>query len=301
MMVHLQYDHHTEFLKVKAKGSPAAQARNASQKKQPCITESFELLQPIPQSSKKWKMLTNSVCQCIAKDMMPFSTVNNIGFQKMLNTFEPRYVLPDRKAITHNYMPEMYAQVKTNVTTAMKRGLVYFSLTTDAWTSRANHSYITHTVHYIDELWNLRCHVLDTAEITIEHVAYNLSEELQESLTRWNLSEDKLVAVTTDNARNIVNAIEILSWQHFGCFAHTLQLRVKKTMQVPQVSKALGRARNLVGHFHHSSKSSFVLKQKQTDLHTDHLNLIQDVVTRWNSSYYMVEQIINFNSHFVLP
>ena len=58
--------------------------------------------------------------------MMPFSTINNIGFQKMLNTFEPRYVLPDRKAITHNYMPEMYAQVKTNVTTAMKRGLVYF-------------------------------------------------------------------------------------------------------------------------------------------------------------------------------
>ena len=128
MMVHLQYDHHTKFLKVRTKGSPAAQARNASQKKQPCITESFELLQPIPQSSKKWKMLTNSVCQYIAKDMMPFSTVNNIGFQKMLNTFEPQYVLPDRKVITHNYMPEMYAQVKTNVTTAMKRGLVYFSL-----------------------------------------------------------------------------------------------------------------------------------------------------------------------------
>ena len=65
MMVHLQYNHRTEFLKIKAKGSPAAQARNASQKKQPCITESFELLQPIPQSSKKWKMLTNSVCQYI--------------------------------------------------------------------------------------------------------------------------------------------------------------------------------------------------------------------------------------------
>ena len=89
-----------------------------------------------------------------------------------------------------------------------------------------------------------------------------------------------------------MNAIEILSWQHFGCFAHTLQLGVKKTMQVPQVSKALRHARNLVGHFHHSSKSSYILKQKQTDLHTDHLNLIQDVVTRWNSSYYMVERII---------
>ena len=71
-----------------------------------------------------------------------------------------------------------------------------------------------------------------------------------------------------------MNAIEILSWQYFGCFAHILQLGVKKTMQVPQVAKALGRARNLVSHFHHSNKSSYVLKQKQTDLHTDRLSLI---------------------------
>ena len=91
MMVHLQYNHRTEFLKVKAKASTATQAQITSQQrnKQPSITESFELLQPILQSSKRWKALTNSVCQYIAKDMMPFSTVTNVGFQKMLHTFEP--------------------------------------------------------------------------------------------------------------------------------------------------------------------------------------------------------------------
>ena len=78
--------------------------------------------------------------------------------------------------------------------------------------SKANHSYITHTVHYINEAWELCCYLLDTTEITTEHTAINLADELQESLTRWNLHEDKIVAVTTDNAWNIVNAIEILSW-----------------------------------------------------------------------------------------
>ena len=58
------------------------------------------------------------------------------------------------------------------------------------------------------------------------------------------------------------------------------------------MSKALGHCRNLVTHFHHSSKSTYVLKHKQQDLHSDDLSLSQDVVTRWNSSYYMVERII---------
>jgi len=59
-------------------------------------------------------------------------------------------------------------------------------------------------------------------------------------------------------------------------------------MELTPISKALGRGRNLVSHFHHSTKSSYVLKQKQRDLHADELSLIQDA-TRWNSSYYMVE------------
>ena len=111
--------------------------------------------------------------------MMPFSTVNNVGFQKMLHTFEPLYVLPDRKAITQHYIPEIFEHMKANVIQAMKQGVVYFSLTTDAWTFRANHSYSMHTVHYIDELWNFRCHILDTTEITVEHTAINLAKELQ--------------------------------------------------------------------------------------------------------------------------
>ena len=77
--------------------------------------------------------------------MMPFSTVSNVGFQKMLHAFEPQYVLPDRKTITQHYMPEIYEQVKSNQSNEMS--LVHFSLTRDARTSRANHSYITHTVH----------------------------------------------------------------------------------------------------------------------------------------------------------
>jgi len=60
-------------------------------------------------------------------------------------------------------------------------------------------------------------------------------------------------------------------------------------MQVTQVSKALGHCHNLVIHFHHSSKSTYVLKKEAM---ISDLSLSQDVVTRWNSSFYMVEHSI---------
>lgn len=58
--------------------------------------------------------------------------------------------------------------------------------------------------------WNLCDHLLDTTQLSVEHSAVNLADELEESLCQWNLDPGRLVAVTTDNARNIVNAVESL-------------------------------------------------------------------------------------------
>ena len=92
---------------------------------------------------------------CIAKDMLPISITSNCSFQNMLHMFKPKFVLPDRKTLVQHYLPELYKSERTRIANAMKYGLKYFSLTTDGWTSCANHSYIAHTVHYIDDKWNL--------------------------------------------------------------------------------------------------------------------------------------------------
>ena len=66
---------------------------------------------------------------------------------------------------------------------------------------------------------------------------------------------------------------------------------------LPVVSKAVAHCSRLVSHFHHSSKSSYLLKTKQEDLHhpiATH-SLIGDVVTRWNSTFYsayMIERVL---------
>ena len=106
----------------------------------------------------------------------------------------------------------------------------------------------------------------------------------------WQLPVTSLSGDTTNNARNIVLALENLNWPHVGCLL--LQLGVQKAMEVPEIAITLGQAKRLVSDFHHSIKSIHVLHQKQRPLHQDEHNLIQNVPTKWNSSYCMVERIL---------
>lgn len=160
-----------------------------------------------------------------------------------------------------------------------------YSFTTDFWTSCQNRSYGTITIHYIDSDCVLCSHLLETKEITQAHTGMNIAEEIRGIMDEWSLSLDQVSAVTTDNASNMVLAMNFLEWTRIPCFSHSLQLAVEDALKLPQVSRALARCRRLVSHFHHSAKSAYLLRQKQVDLHQEQLCLIRDVQTRWNSSY----------------
>ena len=160
----------------------------------------------------------------------------------------------------------------------------------DLWTS---HAYIEITIHYVTNQFDLRNHLLATKEFSDSHIAENLTEILQRILSEWKLSKDAVSAVTSDNGSNIVLAIDLAGWVRLFCFSHTLQLSVEQAMAIPEITKVLAHCRRLVSHFNHSSKSSYLLKEKQIlkDLHHKQHNLVQDVATRWNSAYYMVQRV----------
>ena len=133
----------------------------------------------------------------------------------------------------------------------------------------------------------------EVKEFPDSHTAENMAEELKGILSHWELSVDNLVAATTDNCSNMVRALFINNWTHIPCLSHILNLAVEKVLALlPVVSRAVARCRRLVSHFHHLSKSSYMLKAKQEDLKHDTHSLIGDVVTRWNSTYYMIERVL---------
>ena len=86
------------------------------------------------------------------------------------------------------------------------------------------------TVHYIDSSWELRSHCLQAHYTPEDHTGKNLSDALVYALQEWSLDSNKMVAITTDNAINIISACRKLGWQRLSCFSHNVDLAVHKGM-----------------------------------------------------------------------
>jgi len=80
----------------------------------------------------------------------------------------------------------------------------------------------------------------------------------------WHMSISQL-SVTTDNGTDIVSAMKLLQWSRISCFSHTLQLAVEVVLELPEVSRALTRCKQLVCHLNRSAKSNYVSVEAETN------------------------------------
>ena len=132
---------------------------------------------------------------------------------------------------------------------------------------------------------------LETAHVAVQHTADNISELLTTITDDWNISS-KVHAVITDNGANMVSAVRKTLWKHIPCFSHTLKLVVKDSIKAETgLVSILEKCGAIVRFFHHSTKASHKLKERQSQMQLPEHRLIQAVETRWNSVFYMLERL----------
>ena len=211
--------------------------------------------------------------------------VQGRGFKMFCNALNPRFQVPTKKTVA-KYLTAIYDEEKEKLVGEMAGKT--FSATTDLWTSNALQGYITVTGHYLSSDWALHSKVLATRVVHDRHTGTNIASEVNKIFSEFKL--DKPLAIVTDNAANMGIAARELGIHHVHCYAHTLQLAIEKGLKITQISKTLGSARKLVSHFSHSVLATNSLVEKQTTL--PKLKLVQDVATRWNSSFYMMDRLL---------
>ena len=167
----------------------------------------------------------------------------------------------------------------------------HVALTSDLFTSRATESFLSITCHHLTSFWVLKSLVFETFAFKSSHTAEHIAVSFLRVATSWEIS-DKVVATPIDNAANIVAAVRIAGWKHAKCFAHTLNLVVSEAIKADLINDIRKRCRQIVTFFHRSTKATDKLKEIQAQVHIPIHKLIQEVDTRWNSTFYMFERII---------
>ena len=135
--------------------------------------------------------------------MQPYYTVERPGFKNLVSKLNPCYKLPSRKYFSQQEIPRLYNTVKESIM-AMLGEIEYYSATTDLWTSRATHPYLSYTIHFIDRNWEIKSLCLESIPLFEDHTSANISESITDIMANWQLPFDKLVTTTTNNGSNFI-------------------------------------------------------------------------------------------------
>lgn len=294
LIKHLRVKHPIEYAAFKDENDCAVAAKSSkpsTSKVQPTLIETMSRTQMYKNDSEKKRQLDEMLVRMIVEDLQPLSIVEDRGFRRLLHSLNPRYELPSRREIGRTLLPGIYKKETERIKKELEKAKD-IALTTDIWTSRQTKGFITVTAHFISPEWELKSAVLETVRLTKAHTANNIAEELQLICNKWNMM-DKVCSIVTDNAANMVSAIKAMNIRQIPCFAHTLNLAVQTAVKdTNDVERVKEKLKQVVSFFHHSVKASDKLSELQGQNNMPAKKLIQDVETRWNSTFYMMERYL---------
>lgn len=87
-----------------------------------------------------------------------------------------------------------------------------------------------------------------------------MKDHINRLTEKWKI-DGKVVAMVTDNARNMTAACDKLPYVHIGCAAHTIQLTVNKAIKESNIDTTLAKVRKIAGNVNHSAANYVELKQ----------------------------------------
>lgn len=265
------------------------------------IDEAFEHTKSFLEGGKTSDKITNTILYMIAVDKMSLSTVQKEGFKLLMKTVAPLYTVPSRKTMTR-LVDARYEILKERFVATIKE-IDSYSLTCDNWTDVSNQSYLGVTIHYVTEQMEVKSGCVGVFPLSENHTSQYLGECLKSVIQDFGLKKSRIMAVVADSAANIKKAIRDYIGQnkYLACFAHTVSHLVPDVLTaMPTVQDTIAKVKAIVTVTRRSVVASDELKKLQMrDGKTEGttLKFIQDVSTRWNSTFYMLERFLTLKEY----
>ena len=268
------------------------------------ISTSFQKQQKLSNYMEK----ADDYQECLVKWMIdsyqPLSAVEKDSFRAMVHCLNRKAPVIGydkiRTLLSNKYFDTMHA-----VTKILKGKDI--ALTTDAWTSIAKEGYVTCTVHFIEpKTWTLHHFSLGIFKKDGNSTAVDVVRYSEGHMQTFDVTYRQLTCVVTDTESTMIAAGRIFkeksseaggSTAWHGCVDHKLELVTKLAFKdVPESVGTMAACRAIVTFFNSSSQATEKLKEKTKARLGVALTVVQDVVTRWWSTYSMCERLLRLRN-----
>ena len=184
----------------------------------------------------------------------------------------------------------MFTKVKTKIRSSLDE-ISSISLTTNIWTAGTNNAlFLSLTGHWLSNDFEQCRAVLRVIPFPGKHTGARISEKLHNVLNEYIIS-NTVFLVLQDSGANMVAGVREWGLESLSCFIHTLQLSINDSLFSEQAVKTIITTnRNIVSHLNRSPLAISKLTEIQDQLNLEKHKLIQDVTTRWNSTYFMLKR-----------
>lgn len=277
------------------------------------MSQSFQFKQSFQAGGVRCEKLSDALLYMVVRDDMPLMTPDKPGFKYFASVATPNWKPPGRKALTERLDKKYSAAIGPKKLLFKDK---YMCTTTDAWTdTHTNRAYLGMTVHYVQGL-QLKTEVLGLLKLEGAHDTVNLSAALRMFLSDWDISLSQVSGTVCDNANNMKAGVKSAFGESklIPCFAHTLNLTVQDALgsrkendklipNVPGIPGIISLVSAIVEKSNRSVKFSDAIREAQIRAGIQENNcllLIKSVVTRWNSTYFMLKRFLTLFEYISL-
>ncbi|XP_031371469.1 zinc finger BED domain-containing protein RICESLEEPER 2-like isoform X1 [Punica granatum] len=240
---------------------------------------------------------------------LPLAFVEYAGIRSVFSYLRESVSVISRNTARADVL-KVYKKEKSRIKCLLEEASGRICLTSDLWTSIATDGYLSLTAHFIDKNWILQKRILNFSLMPPPHTGVALCNKITSLLAEWGI-EGRLFSITLDNAsandtfvgllRSHLNLNYALlakgEFFHQRCCAHIINLIVQDGLK--EIDVAVDKVRESVKYV----KGSQIRKEKFLEcVRLMSLNpkkgLRQDVPTRWNSTFLMLESAFYYRRAF---
>nr|KYP61442.1 Putative AC transposase [Cajanus cajan] len=256
-------------------------------------------------------VLNDMISMMIIEHDLPYSFIERKRFRELIQYLHPDAKIPSRRVATSN-INKMYECEKEKLKLVLSKLPGRINLTSDVWTSCTTEGYISLTAHYVDQNWKLHSKMLNFSHFPPPHSGREMAKIIYGFLEDWGI-ETKIFSLTLDNASSNDKMQDYLKERlllqndgllcggeffHIRCVAHILNLIVQEGLKV--AGRAIHKIRESIKYVKGSEgrmRSFKACVAKVGGINTK-MGLCLDVVTRWNSTFLMLESALLYRCAF---